>query len=120
MRGSLRSGVAFLLVAAGVGLCGYAALHWPRFSEEDLQASAELNLQMDLARRQLPAPPAEELERMRTQVRAEVEQEVQRKLGPERERLRSLGVVGVVLLALGVVQLVLGRTISIARAQRDG
>ena len=80
MQGSLRSRFAFLLAAGGIGLCGYAGLQWfqlPHFNEDDLKASTELNLQLDLAQRKEQTPPQpEELDRMRQQVRQEVEDEI--------------------------------------------
>ncbi|MDB5977644.1 MAG: hypothetical protein JWR07_4404 [Nevskia sp.] len=79
MQGSLRYRLAFLLAAGGIGLCGYAGLQWyelPHYSEDDLKASTELNLQIDLARQgERTLPPAEQLEKLRAQERAEIEAE---------------------------------------------
>ena len=85
MQGSLRYRLAFLLAAGGIGLCGYAGLQWhalPHYSEDDLKASTELNLQIDLARqgiRDLPNPAQMELLRQRE--RAEVEAEIRTERG---------------------------------------
>jgi uncharacterized protein HemX len=76
MQGSLRSRFAFLLAAAGLGLCGYAGLQWrdlPQYSETDLKASAELNLQLDLARKKAPQPSPEEKATLLQQERSEID-----------------------------------------------
>jgi hypothetical protein len=81
MRGNMRQGLGFLLAASGIGLCGYAGLQWyqmPRYSEDDLKASAKLNLQLDLARsgaKEQPDPAR--MEQLRQQVRADIQREVE-------------------------------------------
>lgn len=81
MQGGLRYRLGFLLVAGGLGLCGYAGLQWyerPQYSEDDLKASTELNLQVDLAKRDKQTPLAlEQLENLRKLERAEIEGELQ-------------------------------------------
>jgi hypothetical protein len=109
MQGSLRKRFALLLAAAGLGLCGYAALQWrelPRFSEEDLKASTELNVQLDLARQGIQTPPpADELNRLRQQVRAEVEQE----LAAGRQRVLAWLMGGLAMLGAAGIQFAIAR-----------
>lgn len=43
----------YLLLALGLGLCGYYGLAWlqlPQYSQADIEASAELNLRLDQQR----------------------------------------------------------------------
>lgn len=65
------------ILAIGVALCGYYGQAWwalPDYSESDIEASVELNLAIDLSRRGPHLQPdAEQLERLRQQVRAEIE-----------------------------------------------
>lgn len=104
MQGSLRHRFVFLLAAGGLGLCGYAGLQWyelPHYSEDDLKASTELNLQVDLARqgqRTLPLP--DQLEKLRRQDRAEIEAEIR----SQKERVMSWLAGGLALLALAIGQ----------------
>ncbi|WP_211242752.1 hypothetical protein [Sinimarinibacterium sp. CAU 1509] len=98
-----------VLLAVGVGLCGYYGLAWyqlPVYNETDLAASTELNLQIDLQRRGPNLQPdAEGLERMRSQVRAEVEAEINR----ERETVESRFGIGLIALVVGLGHMVFSR-----------
>ena len=104
MQGSLRYRFAFLLAAGGIGLCGYAGLQWyelPHYSEDDIKASTELNLQVDLARQGEQAlPPPERLEKLRAQERAEIETEIH----SQKERAMSWLAGGLAMLVLAVGQ----------------
>lgn len=115
MQGSLRSRFAFLLAAGGLGLCGYAGLQWfqlPHFNEDDLKASTELNLQLDLAQRKDQAPPPpEELERMRGQVRQEVEDEIRQ----ARQQVLTRLALGGALLVFALGQWLMARLLAPAR-----
>lgn len=81
-RRRLGNGLAFLLAAAGLGLCGYAGLQWrelPHYTDAEIAASADLNLALDLAREQSdtqapanPAPLEDRRRAMQTEVRAEL------------------------------------------------
>ena len=113
MQGSLRHRLVFLLAAGGLGLCGYAGSQWhelPHYNEDDLKASTELNLQLDLARQgQRIPPPAEQLEKLRGQERAEIEGEIH----SQRERVISWLAVGLAMLVLAagqVLAIYLGRS----------
>lgn len=71
-----------IATALGLGLGGYYGERWyklPQYSEQDLQASVELNLLIDLERRgpQLQPAPAER-ERLRQQIRQEVDADIAR------------------------------------------
>lgn len=102
-RAALRS-LPALLLAVGFGLCGYYGLEWyelPTYSEEEITASVDLNLQIDLQRRGPHLQPdAAGLQRMREMVRAEVEAEINR----EREKVQLRFGVGLIALVLGLGQ----------------
>ena len=70
------------IFAIGVALCGYYGQAWwdlPEYSPAEIDASVELNLAMDLARRGPHLQPDEEgMERLRRQLRAEIEGSLQR------------------------------------------
>ena len=106
MQAGLSYRLSFLLLAGGIGLCGYGGLQWyelPHYSEGDLKASTELNLQLDLARQGVrTSPPAEQLEKLRGQVRTEIEEEI----NPGKERSMSWLAVGLAMLVVATGQLV--------------
>lgn len=93
-----------MILALGVGLVGYYGMEWyqlPEYSEADIDASVELNLQLDLQRRGPHLQPdAEQLERLRNTVRAEVETEIRK----ERETIELRFGVGLVALVFGLGQ----------------
>lgn len=71
-----------IAAALGLGLGAYYGELWwrlPQYSEQDLQASVELNLAMDLERRgpQLQPSP-EDRERLRQQIRQEIDADIAR------------------------------------------
>lgn len=108
MQGSLRNRLAFLLAAGGIGLCAYAGLQWrqlPHYSEQDLQASTELNLRLDLARqgRQMPQDPAEARNLLNNE-RTEVDEE----LRTQREAVLSWLAFGMASLVMAGSQFVFG------------
>ena len=93
--------LAFLLIAAGVGLIGYyGEQRWrlPRWSEAEIEQSVELNLALDLQRRGPHLQPSpERLAALRTALRAEVEAEIRR----DREQLERWIGFGAILCVLG-------------------
>ena len=109
MQGSLRYRLVFLLAAGGFGLCGYAGLQWyelPRYSEEEIKASTELNLQLDLARKGGTAQSSsEQLEKLRQQERAEIEMEIR----SGKEQVITWLAIGLALLVLCGGQMVMSR-----------
>jgi cytochrome P450 len=98
--------LAFVLLAAGVGLLGYYGeqrYRLPQWSEAEIAQSVELNLAMDLQRRGPHLQPAgERLQQLRDSIRAEVEAEIR----SERETLDKWIGLGLVLVVLGAGQLV--------------
>ena len=91
-----------IATALGLGLGGYYGERWyklPQYSEQDLQASVELNLIMDLERRgpQLQPTPAER-ERLRQQIRQEVDADIAR----ERQEVKQGFIVAMLMLLFGV------------------
>lgn len=70
------------LFFAGLGVAGWYAMEWyelPTYSEQEIEQSVELNLALDLARMGPHLKPeGEKLERLRAQVREEVEAELNR------------------------------------------
>jgi len=109
MTGGLRYRIGFLFAAGGLGLCGYAGLQWralPHYSEDDLKASTELNLQIDLARQGVRTQPApEQMESLRQRERAEIDAEV----GAQRDAVLRWLAAGLALLALAGGQAVMIR-----------
>ncbi|MEQ1439381.1 hypothetical protein AAG565_08450 [Fontimonas sp. SYSU GA230001] len=101
-----------LLLSLGVGLCGYYGQKWyelPTYSEEDIAASVELNLRLDLQRRGPHLQPdAAGLARMREMVQAEVEGEIRR----ERDQVQLRFGVGLIALVLGLGQLAAQRLLA--------
>ena len=98
----------FLLFAVGLGLVAWYGAEWyelPRYGEADINASVEANLAIDLGRLGR-TPEAAQLERLRAQIRAEVEADI-RKERSESERGLGVGLLCLVL-ALGHTVLVRG------------
>lgn len=100
------STIPAFLVALGLGLVSYYGIEWyqlPKYSESDIDVSAELNLRLDLQRRGPHLQPqGEELERLRRIVRAEVEGEIKQ----EREKVQTRFAIGLVSLIFGIGQFV--------------
>ena len=94
--------LAFLLVAAGIGLAGwYGEQRWrlPAWNEAEIEQSVELNLALELQRRGAHLQPApERIEQLRRTLRAEVEAEIRR----DREQLERWIGLGLVLTVLGL------------------
>ncbi|HEY0973338.1 MAG TPA: hypothetical protein VGE57_02450 [Solimonas sp.] len=104
--------LTYLALAIGVGLTAYYGQAWYElqdYSEADIEASTELNLRMDLQRRGPHLQPdADKLEQLRTQVRAEVEGEINR----ERETIQSRFAIGLIALVVGLGQLLSQRVMA--------
>lgn len=97
--------LAFLLLALGVGLCGYYGQKWyelPEWSEAEIAQSVEINLELDLQRMGPHLrPTGERLEDLRRLVRSEVEAEIRK----EREGAQKGLGAGLIALVLAVGQL---------------
>jgi hypothetical protein len=75
-----RPAFPFMLLAVGIGLSGWYGLQWyqlPTYSDADIDASTELNLQLDL-QRQITTPDAATLAALRTKTRADVVADIER------------------------------------------
>lgn len=71
--------VGALVAAVGFGVAGWHGWEWyrlPSWSEQDIAGSVELNLALDLSRLPPDSVPAESQERMRAQIRREVEAQI--------------------------------------------
>lgn len=101
-----------LLLSAGIGLCGYYGQKWyelPAYTAQDMAASVELNLQIDLQRRGPHLQPdAEGLRHMREIVKTEVEANIRQ----EREKVQLRFGVGLIALVLGAGQLLATRLLT--------
>lgn len=90
----------------GLGIAGYYGLAWyelPRWNEQEINQSVELNLAMDVARMGPHLKPqGEKLERLRAQMRTEVEGDIRRELKTIQLRL-SIGLMAIV---IGLAQLI--------------
>lgn len=93
-----------LIAAIGIGLTAYYGEAWwklPVYTEADIEASTELNLALDLERRGPHLQPdAENLERLREQVRAEVEADIRQ----QRETVQLRFGIGLMCLVVALGQ----------------
>lgn len=108
--------VGALLAAIGFGVASWYGWAWyqvPKWSEQDIQGSVELNLALDLSR--LPPdgqPSPEALDRLRGQIRQEVEAQI----AAQSDEPRSWTMAGLLIGVFGLAQMAL-RT---ALARRHG
>lgn len=90
----------FFLASLGVGICGWYGLEWyelPQYTQEDIEASTEANLAIDLQRLGPNLQPDKErLERLRARVREEVEIDIRRQRTSVQRSL-SIGLICIVL-----------------------
>lgn len=98
----------FLMFAGGLGACLYFGQQWyqlPAYSEDDIKASVELNLKLDLQRRPTgqPAPNDVELSRMRSSL----QQEIAGQIATERREVVQRFGLGLVASILGAGQLLM-------------
>lgn len=104
--------VPLVLVAVGLWLTmtyGERWYHLPEYSAQDVGASVELNLMMDLQRRGPEQQPEEaEIEQLRTQIRQEIEADLNR----ERQDVQQHLVAGLIALLLGIGLLLADRLLS--------
>lgn len=96
----------FALFAVGLGMAGWYGVAWyelPRYNADDITASVELNLQLDLQRLGPAAlPDAAGIERLRQRIRSEVEADIRQ----EREALQKPFVLGLLAMIAGLGQMV--------------
>lgn len=97
--------VGAVLIAIGLGVAGWFGWAWyqvPRWTEQEIVGSVELNLALDLRRLQADSVPAETQDRMRRQIRQELEQEIAK----ESEEPRGYTLAGLLIAAFGLVQMI--------------
>lgn len=116
MPRNVRYLLAALLAVAGLGLLVHGLAQWralPAYSEADITASTELNLQIDLAQLRRARNPSDvEIGRMRAAVRAEVEAEI----AARREAAQTSLSAGAALLVIAMLQALLQRFLPDRRA----
>lgn len=96
--------VGALVAAIGFGVAcwyGWDWYHLPRWSERDITASVELNLALDLSRLPPDSLTPETQDRMRMQLRREVEEQIAR----EAEGPRGYTLAGLVIGLFGIAQM---------------
>lgn len=107
--------VGGLIAAIGLGIAAWYGYEWyrvPRWTEAEIVGSVELNLALDLSRQPPDSVPREAQERMRAQIRREVEAQIAR----ESETPRSWTIAGLLMGLLGLVQMAL--RVALARSAR--
>ncbi|WP_157622770.1 hypothetical protein [Solimonas soli] len=100
-----RSAFPFMLLIAGVGLTGWYGLQWtklPKYSDADLAASVELNVQLEL-QSQRAQTTQEGIERLRAQTR----QDLLADIAHERQEVETGLGAGLIALVAGIGNLVL-------------
>ena len=93
-------------MAIGLGVAawyGWAWYHVPRWTEKDIAGSVELNLALDLSRLPPQSVTPQAQERMRTQIRHEVEAQIAK----ETEEPRGYTYAGLLMAAFGLAQMAL-------------
>ena len=99
--------LAFLIFSIGLGICFYYGQQWyelPTYTEADIDASTELNLQMDLQRLGPLSQPKtkDELELMRAKLHAEIAGSIKQ----QSDKIHLRFSVGLIALILGLGQFV--------------
>ena len=103
-RTRFGGGAGALMIAFGLGVAlwyGWDWYHIPKWSEQEIQNSVELNLQLDLARLGESAVSQAEKNRLRESIRLEVEAEIAK----ETEKPRGYTYAGLMIAVLGLVQM---------------
>lgn len=98
----------FAMFAGGLAACLYFGQQWyelPAYSPTDIQASAELNLKLDLQQRGPNQPPLSEAEIER--MRSGLQQEVASEINAERQHVVQYFGLGLVAVVLGFGQLLM-------------
>lgn len=108
-RYSARLGFAFLLSAAGLGLCLWYGQAWrqlPHYTARDIDESARLNLAADLARSRPPTPLTAAQHAQRLPLERE---EVVEDIDQHRQVVRAGFIAGLTLLAFAALQFLANR-----------
>ena len=110
--------VGGLIAAIGLGIAAWYGYEWsrvPRWTEAEIVGSVELNLALDLSRQPPGSVPPETQDRMRAQIRREVEAQIER----EVETPRAWTFSGLLMGALGLAQLALRTALARSSSRRD-
>ncbi|MFT4047890.1 MAG: hypothetical protein QM661_14520 [Solimonas sp.] len=109
-----RTAFPFMLLAIGIGLSAYYGWQWtrlPTYSDADLDASVELNAQLELQAHQAQATP-EGLSRLRAQTRQDLLADIAR----ERHEVETGLSAGLIALVAGLGHLLLVTLLNRARS----
>lgn len=96
--------VGALIAAIGLGVAcwyGWDWYHLPRWTERDITASVELNLALDLSR----LPPDSITPQMQDRMRIDLRREVEEQIAHESEQPRGFTIAGLVMGLFGLVQM---------------
>lgn len=107
--------VGGLIAAIGFGIAAWYGYEWyrvPKWTEQEIVGSVELNLALDLSRLPPDSVPPETQDRMRAQIRRDVEAQI----AHQSDTPRSWTFSGLLMGVLGLVHLAL-RT-ALARSSR--
>ena len=110
-----RSAFPFMLLAVGIGLTGYYGVKWfelPTYSESDIAASTELNMQLELQAQHAQTTP-ESRERLRKQTR----QDLLNDIAKERRDVETGLGAGLIALVLSIGNIVLMTLLQRERAR---
>lgn len=108
--------VGGLIAAIGFGVAAWYGYEWyrvPRWTEAEIVGSVELNLALDLSRVPPESVPRETQDRMRAQIRREVEAQIAR----ESETPRAWTISGLLVGLLGLVQMALRTVLARSSAR---
>jgi len=103
-RSRMRSAFAFLLGAAGLGLCAWYGQDWlalPHYSKADIDRSAQLNLAVDLTRIPQNLQPAAD---QHAEMLKNERQEVVNDISLQRKKTQAGFGAGLILLVLSAGQ----------------
>ncbi len=106
-RSRMRAAFAFLLGAAGLGLCGWYGQAWmalPHYSKADIDHSAQLNLVIDLQRLPQNLQPTTSDER--ASLLKNERQEVIDDIAQQRNKTQAGIAAGLILLVLSMGQFI--------------
>lgn len=106
-RSRMRAAFAFLLGAAGLGLCGWYGQAWmalPHYSKADIDHSAQLNLVIDLQR--LPQNLRPNTADQHAGMLQNERQEVVNDITHQRQKAQAGSAAGLILLVLSMGQFI--------------
>ncbi len=110
--------VGMLVAAIGFGIAGWYGWEWyhlPRWSEQDIAGSVELNLALDLSR----LPPDGISPQLQDQMRLQLRREVEEQIARESEMPRGYTLAGLVIGLFGLAQMAIRSWLARGRAFRS-